>query len=237
MNPRAMMINDETWFQSLLPNQIIEVGFKQDTHLQHGLHLLLPPQSVTLFSPYLSSEVAFPNQINKMVYEYLNKYQKEMGIYSILGQSKKLPISSSVSYYSPMLLDYFLPRMDDFIEALKIQSSSIDLTNFLGFGSGLTPSSDDLLVGLLSVLDSLRHPYFSILSSACLNSLDKTTDVSRAMLFSACDQQYSQEIVELYSAISNSGDIEGKIINLLKIGHTSGHDTLCGIFIGLKLFR
>lgn len=236
MNPRALMVNDTNWFQHLQPNHMVELVFSQKGSPPRPYQLKINPQSVIQFSPYLSHKISLTQQIKTTIYNYLYAHQKEMGIYPLLCLSEKLAMSSTVTYYSPMLSDYFLPKLFSFIDAVARYSLTIDLTCFVGFGSGLTPSSDDLLVGLLSVLDLLEHPYFATLQSACLNAVDRTTDVSRVMLQSACEHQYSQEIVELYSAINNEKHIGEAISHLLSIGHSSGHDTLCGIYIGLIFF-
>lgn len=236
MNPRALMVNDTKWFQYLQQNQMVEIIFSQHLSPTQPYQLKINPQSVVQFSPYLSKKISITMKIKATIYHYLYAHQKEMGIYPLLCLSEKLAMSSTVTYYSPMLSDYFLPKLFTFIDAVARHSLTIDLECFVGFGSGLTPSSDDLLVGLLSVLDVLDHPYFTTLQSACLNVVDRTTDVSNVMLQSACNRQYSQEIVDLYSAINNEEHFGEEIRHLLAIGHSSGHDTLCGIYIGLTLF-
>ncbi|XHY22862.1 hypothetical protein ViNHUV68_36600 [Vibrio sp. NH-UV-68] len=236
MNPRALMVNDPDWFKDLQVNQTIELIFNpQQSGLKRN-QLIIRPQSVRQFSPYLSHKIAFTTQIKTAIYNDLYAHQVEMGIYPLLCFSDKLVMSSTVTYYSAMLSDYFIPKLITFIDELEKQSLTIDLNGFVGFGAGLTPSSDDLLVGLLSVLDVIEHPYFATLQSACLNAVHKTTDVSGVMLRSACDHQYNQEIVDLYAAVLNGNPIKNQIDHLLAIGHSSGHDTLCGIYIGLTFF-
>lgn len=93
-----------------------------------------------------------------------------------------------------------------------------------GRGKGLTPSGDDVLLG------------YGLVCCLCGEDIkliygNLTTDISR-QYFDAFNRGYiNQTLFELFS-----GDIENSVLNITKIGHTSGYDILFGIFLGIKKF-
>ena len=105
----------------------------------------------------------------------------------------------------------------------------------LGYGAGLTPSGDDFLVGLLAVLaarnktrpDS-RH---DALREAILPQLARTTDFGAALLANACDGHYDESLRRLLSLPT---DLPQALADAAAHGHSSGHDTLCGVAWALQ---
>ena len=93
---------------------------------------------------------------------------------------------------------------------------------FTGRGKGLTPSGDDILMG------------YSFICSLCGEKIELlygslTTDISR-QYFDAFNKGYvSQNLLNLLKY-----DTEKAVEKLTKTGHTSGYDTLLGIYLGIK---
>ncbi|MGE7903387.1 DUF2877 domain-containing protein [Peribacillus sp. NPDC094092] len=118
---------------------------------------------------------------------------------------------------------------------------TFSLEFFLGRGKGLTPSGDDLLIGLLSVdaiADFFSADFRQALKSILLNNII-TTDVSREFLLYALGNEYSSVVKEAAEAVffSHSIEFEAKLFKLLSTGHSSGFDTAFGMFIGLLSLR
>lgn len=115
------------------------------------------------------------------------------------------------------------------------------LRYFLGRGQGLTPSGDDLIVGLLAwdavcpVLSTTFHEKVSELIEA--ESI--TTDVAKEYLRYALKQEYSSTVSEMVNVLStgNAERFEKVFHDLLGVGHSSGLDTLLGILIGMIIFK
>ncbi|WP_066067635.1 DUF2877 domain-containing protein [Neobacillus soli] len=112
---------------------------------------------------------------------------------------------------------------------------------FLGRGKGLTPSGDDMIVGLLA-FDATSH-FISALFykqlSELLESEPITTDVSREYLRYAIRHEFGSTVTELVNSLA-SGDnstFNKAFQNLLEVGHSSGLDTLFGILIGMLAFK
>jgi hypothetical protein len=93
-------------------------------------------------------------------------------------------------------------------------------------GEGLTPAGDDFLLGVSLVLNHWRFARAAALNAA-LPLLDRTTDISRAMLEQGCDSHYSAQLLAL--ATGNSETWPQAIARVADYGHSSGHDMLAGV--------
>ncbi len=109
------------------------------------------------------------------------------------------------------------------------------LCRLVGLGLGLTPAGDDFLCGVLAGLifcglDS--HPFYQALSFQVQEHLTNTNDISATFLRCALQGQFSLAVKRLPSLTSAS-----EIFSVFReIGHSSGTDTLCGIYYVLSIF-
>ncbi len=115
------------------------------------------------------------------------------------------------------------------------------LRYFLGRGKGLTPSGDDMIVGLLAfdaVSRFLSTPFYQKLS-ALIEGESITTDVAKEYLRYALKQEYSSTVSDMVNILAsgNASNFEKVFQNLLGVGHSSGLDTLFGILIGMLVFK
>ncbi|MBV8872403.1 MAG: DUF2877 domain-containing protein [Metakosakonia sp.] len=101
------------------------------------------------------------------------------------------------------------------------------LMGFIGRGEGLTPAGDDFLLGVSLVLNNWRFAHAAAFSAALLPLLDRTTDISRAMLEQGCNHHYSAQLLALARGESETG--QQAIARVADYGHSSGHDMLAGI--------
>ncbi|WP_052124047.1 DUF2877 domain-containing protein [Ureibacillus manganicus] len=112
---------------------------------------------------------------------------------------------------------------------------------FLGRGNGLTPSGDDMVVGLLA-FDAVSHflsPRFYEKLSELIEGESITTDVAREYLRYALKHEFSSTVSNMVNTLA-SGDTAKFDMNfkdLLGVGHSSGLDTLFGILIGMLTFE
>ena len=111
------------------------------------------------------------------------------------------------------------------------EQAAVTLSGLVGLGLGLTPSGDDFLCGLLSVLPegSLRES----LIRQCMPQLHTTTDISAAFLEAACQGCFGEWLHELYGAQTPDA-AEDAAERIAAIGHSSGCDLLAGVAYGLK---
>ena len=108
--------------------------------------------------------------------------------------------------------------------------------DLVGFGSGLTPSGDDLLCGALVALhaigraDAARELYAAISGAARL----ATSPLSAAFLRAAAEGQSSEPLHETIIALLKNQSAARPLEAVARIGHTSGWDALAGAVLVLR---
>ncbi len=102
------------------------------------------------------------------------------------------------------------------------------LMSFIGRGEGLTPAGDDFLLGVLLVLDNWRFANAVVLKAALPALLERTTDISRAMLEQGCHSRYSALLLALAAGEAQA------VARVADYGHSSGHDMLAGILTAAR---
>lgn len=129
------------------------------------------------------------------------------------------------------------PLQKLFYENLKlIVSGNGKLTELLGLGIGLTPTGDDFIVGYLSVVEAgLIDDKLNIRENLNKTNIFKlTTRVSALHVKGALNHSFNGKLVNLYKNIStDSRKYTKSAKELLKIGSSSGLDTLSGIYFAL----
>lgn len=126
---------------------------------------------------------------------------------------------------------------ESIIEEMATEKSISQLVSLLlGRGQGLTPSGDDFIVGLLALNSRIKFLPDSVYD-VVQQGIDerKTTDVSIAYLTSSLSHQFSSSIVALIESLEDKKKLIGNLEMLSDMGHTSGRDTITGIYYGLKL--
>ncbi|WCG89645.1 DUF2877 domain-containing protein [Proteus terrae] len=117
----------------------------------------------------------------------------------------------------------------------QLLGNAVNWAIFTGKGPGLTPSSDDMLVGMLFAHylaepeKKLNH-FFN--NTPPLSEL--TTIVSKHYLEYATQGIFSTYLIQLGKKIKNKEIIFKDMLEILSIGHHSGADTLLGLWIGYQ---
>jgi hypothetical protein len=118
------------------------------------------------------------------------------------------------------------------------------VTDLMGLGPGLTPSSDDMLAGLvlLSVLysenrGSPERPTGLIARATSAQARGRTTLLSEEYLMQAALGRGNESPMRLCAALLSGGrkSVERETKRVLSIGETSGTDTVLGILLGTML--
>lgn len=179
----------------------------------------------------------------------INKIENIQRAYiNLLKQIEKLPLNVGLSVHlQNLLMD--TPQTPDEIQLLQLTKlvKSTDrekllthLKYFIGRGSGLTPSGDDFLVGLLachSLYPTVSNEFLEELANL-VNEKKYTTDISNEFLSYALKQEFSSVIVHLMNGLLKEDSIiKENVERLLQVGHSSGADTLLGIIVGLRTHR
>jgi hypothetical protein len=112
--------------------------------------------------------------------------------------------------------------------------------SLVGLGYGATPSGDDFLTGVLSVLASAGTGQEFGLLAKCLLELrmdTSTTVPGQVELRYACQKRVSQPIREAVLALHALGSGEKAFEQLVRIGHTSGRDIMAGMLLAGVMLR
>ncbi|MCF8000713.1 MAG: DUF2877 domain-containing protein [Halanaerobiales bacterium] len=120
----------------------------------------------------------------------------------------------------------------------SIISNEHNLSDLLGLGIGLTPTGDDFIVGYLSAVEAgLVDDKLNIREGLKnLNIFKLTTRVSALHVKGALNHSFNGKVVNLYNNIGlNSNKFIKSAKELLKIGSSSGLDTLSGIYFALTI--
>ncbi|WP_026477881.1 DUF2877 domain-containing protein [Alkaliphilus transvaalensis] len=136
-------------------------------------------------------------------------------------------------------------RLITFIECAKKMDKihiSKATSSIIGFGLGLTPSTDDFITGLMianvyfaDYFNKDKRDILSFNEEMIKAVAGKTTLVSENQLRDAARGEVNQTvrnyIINLLSVVDDQGFYSG-LEDLVRIGNTSGSDLLCGILIG-----
>jgi len=140
-----------------------------------------------------------------------------------------------------------LPRLIDLINATKsenVEGVKRAAQKLIGLGPGLSPSADDALSGLMAALWWVSHSLnkdidrVKKINETVVSCSNKTTLLSQQLLKHAAKGETNERVGELLEAILAGADlnVESGIKEVLKIGETSGIDTVVGVLVGLGLF-
>lgn len=107
---------------------------------------------------------------------------------------------------------------------------------FIGRGRGLTPAGDDILLGFGAALTALggEAPFAAALREALTAA--QTTDVSFAYYRALLAGHANEDFVRLAAILQENDPNEAsrRIEAVRRLGHTSGCDTLFGLYLGLQ---
>lgn len=171
-------------------------------------------------------------------------------IFSIGEYIEELKSLSSFKVHNNLYSSFIFAKIIDFIHDLlnnEGRDSSKLASEFLGFGPGLTPSSDDFLCGFMSALTHLSEYYDLDLEKIVrFNSqllgdveLDKS-EISHDLLTHYSKGKSQKMIKNLINGMLYEKDEEAMIKLVresISFGDISGTDMVCGVYIGIRLIR
>lgn len=132
---------------------------------------------------------------------------------------------------------------DETTKSNQLNKLCNSLSGLIGVGTGLTPGGDDFMTGVLSTFKALpqcfNHKLLSSLSNSICSRRNNTNEISSAFIDCALRGQFSKAIIDLYDSVCSDNvqasgigqeSIDNLLDSFLDIGHTSGIDTLTGIY-------
>lgn len=108
----------------------------------------------------------------------------------------------------------------------------------IGLGPGLTPSGDDLLIGLTASLWAWCRTLARDFAAACAaTAVDRTTRVSADLLAHAAEGRFAEPLLTLIRTLDDDDARASSAAceSLLAVGATSGADLLAGVLTGARL--
>lgn len=133
-------------------------------------------------------------------------------------------------------------RFDVFVEDMHDHNKPDPklLARVVGAGPGLTPSGDDMLVGLCCALHGLNSSLLESLAFVMRPHLNNTTMVSRALLQDALSGSFNNPLVQLRYVLMHDTEpsrIYSAFHQVASIGASSGYDGARGLLNGLEIFH
>ncbi|MHC0038447.1 oxamate carbamoyltransferase subunit AllH family protein [Pseudoneobacillus sp. C159] len=180
---------------------------------------------------YPTNPEIFYKNISKMK-EYINLHGKDGGIKKTLKPQS--PFDTEMS----KIIEERISMLHEALLNKEISDASKSAIRLIGLGPGLTPSGDDYLVGLFTILNISNSPLFCYRTLADLvvhEARTLTNDISYMALKKASVGQTRESIIHLVKSIFTGKDEEFilSLNKVLTIGSTSGTDIALGIYNGL----
>ncbi len=128
-------------------------------------------------------------------------------------------------------------------EESNLQGSIHAAEKMIGLGPGVTPSGDDILIGFLAALWSMtgqNNAQLSFIHSfgdALMQIAKQTSEISRTYLYHATRGQFSSSLSNLAEVIATGDDVEHATQEAMRVGHSSGMDSVTGLLIGLCVWN
>jgi hypothetical protein len=167
-----------------------------------------------------------------------------LGISHYLQDSNEKLLEPQTNHYC----SFIFSRIQKLIELLKeenIDGIAIIAKQVIGFGPGLTPSTDDFLTGLMIAMLYARQYFgidltrvYEINRVIVAETVYRTTKVSSEMLQFASRGEVADHIRRLMISLFSEKDKEELIKNICSVietGETSGSDLVAGAYIGCIL--
>jgi hypothetical protein len=124
-----------------------------------------------------------------------------------------------------------------------VQTAIQATQSMIGLGQGVTPSGDDILIGFLAGLWSLagenraRLSFIHSFGNALVPLTAQTNEISRTYIHHATQGQFPRSLSDLAEAIAWGGDVEHALQIAMRVGHSSGMDSVTGLLIGLSVWN
>ncbi|WP_083402182.1 DUF2877 domain-containing protein [Bacillus sp. MUM 116] len=181
----------------------------------------------------------YPEDLNSLKIN-LNKMKSYIDIHGKSGGIKKALSQTPFEKEMSNLLEKRTNLL--FSELLKNQMPNAlqHAVSLIGLGPGLTPSGDDFLVGLFTILN-MRNSPFKPDNFFCEEVVKKakslTNDISFMALKKASRGQVRESIIALVQSLINGKENELilSLKNVLNIGSSSGTDIALGLICGLEV--
>ena len=129
------------------------------------------------------------------------------------------------------------------VEQFNVQGATHAAEKMIGLGSGVTPSGDDILIGFLAGLWSMaggnqtQLSFIRSFGNEIIKISKQTSEISRTYLYHAAQGQFSSSLSTLAKAIGTGNGVEQATGEAMRVGHSSGMDSVTGLLVGLCVWH
>lgn len=200
---------------------------------------------------YIDKSNIYINDILQVNYSKSTKYEGKL-VKELKWDFKSIPfknivmLKSTIDRYSKpksvwkKLIDKSDKRFLNGVSTLsflKNGESENAIKELIGYGIGLTPSGDDLLLGYLTVLNHLNNynDQRTKFHNEIRKNIQRTTDISKMMLEMALEYEYHEYLENVIKSVATGypEEVLTSTKRLIEIGATSGSDMATGIYTAL----
>ncbi|EGO65189.1 DUF2877 domain-containing protein [Acetonema longum] len=228
--PLSIRIPDPAGFESFKHHKTLTLGFTPESSIR-----LSDPEVVDLYLyPHIQEIPKLVSAAEKLL-DFLARKASPDSFYGMvqpLLSSARLDGSDGWNHSAQEIM---LPRIAKYLRTLSLSETIDSNLNVYGFGRGLTPSSDDFVLGLGAVFQYAGDSRLNLVKQHGERFLPSTTFISGQMLQNAWNGQYGISVHQLFSAMASERLSEGVLAEFTAYGHTSGMDALCGIVTGIQI--
>lgn len=223
-----------------------------DTNLLVGKNIISLDHAYDVYDDTLY-EHNFSTSLKDVVWQLITTSGRDG--FSVLISSHETPDDIALSYARKKLdaAESICSTMtsinsaDETTKSNQLNKLCDSLSGLIGVGTGLTPSGDDFMTGVLSTFKAFpqcfNHKLISSLSNSICSRRNNTNEISCTFIDCALRGQFSKAIIDLYDSVCSDNvqasgigqeSIDNLLDSFLDIGHTSGIDTLTGIYWSMK---
>ena len=155
----------------------------------------------------------------------------------VMEKLESLNLSEKIGMENTPRLEQIMCYLSE--SSLEDMEMNEDLMKYLiGRGKGLTPSGDDFLIGFTMMLMSIEEDRHWTLHLAKMIQ-NKSTDISLAYYKALLDGHLSSYLKDFLQSIQrlDQPNIDKNILTIIGYGHTSGYDTLLGVYIACQWIK
>ncbi len=231
--PMGMIIEDELEFQNLKKYTKLTIDFtdKSTIRLNAGVEV------TDLYIYSHTQNIKKVISVQSILKEFLKRNAPIDSFYTIIHQFINEDAINCNYLWDSNSRAIIIPKLKIYLQALSQNSCIDNKLNVFGFGRGLTPSSDDFILGISAVFQYIGDLRLNAIKNHGEKFLETTTYISSQMLKNAWNGQYNMYLHKLFQAIEEDEVSEEILLDIISYGHTSGIDTLCGIIMGIEILK
>jgi len=155
----------------------------------------------------------------------------------VMEKLESLNLSEKIGVDNTPRLEKMMRYLSE--SSLEDMEMNEDVMKYLiGRGRGLTPSGDDFLIGFTMILMSVEEDeHWSLQLEKMIQN--KSTDISLAYYKALLDGHLSSYLKDFLQSIQrlDQPSIDKNILTIIGYGHTSGYDTLFGVYIACQWIK